>query len=176
MTDLEVDPQVLVEAAAGINAITESLAELGIGETASMGRGFSLLSLSPLEAGTHDVQATFEEFAERWSWGVRHLVQAANSIARTLDLNAGRYYDMEQSAETMFKTVWTDILGNPHLSSEEIADRDWGETIADNPINNVANADYSADSFAGAYQSIQENVATAADAATGSAGDTGGLR
>lgn len=173
MTDLEVDPQVLVQAAAGITAITDSLAELGVGETASMGRGFSVLSLSPLEAGGHEVQAAFEEFVERWSWGVRHLVQAANSIARTLDLNAGRYHDMEQAAETMLKTAWTDIVGNPHLSSEEIADRDWGETFADNPINNVVNADYSADSFADAYQSIRGNVATAADAVTGTAGDGG---
>ncbi|MGW0042558.1 hypothetical protein [Rhodococcus sp. NPDC003348] len=167
MSELAVDPQVLVQAAEGINAITGSLADLGIGEIASMGRGFSLLSLSPLEAGAHDVQAAFEEFVERWSWGVRHLVQAANSIAQTLDLNAGRYHDMEQTTETMFKTVWTDIAGNPHLSSEEIADRDWGETLADNPVNNVLHPEYSVGSFTDAHREIRANGATAVSAVTG---------
>lgn len=174
-TGLEVDPQVLVDAAADITAITSSLAELGIGETASVGRGFALLSLSPVEAGAHDVQATFEEFVERWSWGVRQLVQSANAIARTLDLDAGRYHDMEQISETMLKTVWTDVFGNPHLSETEIAERDWGDTVADNPVNNIMHPDYSAESFANAYQSIQESVATAVGAVTG-VGEAGVVR
>lgn len=174
MSDLQVDPQVLIQAANGITAITGSLADLGIAETASMGRGFSLLSLSPLEAGAHDVQAAFEEFVERWSWGVRYLVQAANSIARTLDLNAGRYHDMEQIAETMYKTVWTDVFGNPHLTTEEIADRDWGETFADNPINNMLHSDYSAESFMEAYQGVLENGAVAVSAVTGD--ESGGVQ
>jgi hypothetical protein len=45
---LEVDPAVLTQAAQGITALTESLSGLGTGETASVGRGFSLLALSPI--------------------------------------------------------------------------------------------------------------------------------
>ena len=157
--DLDVDPQVLVQLAAGIAAVTDSLADLGIGETASMGRGFALLSLSPLEAGHGDVQAAFEECVERWSWGVRHLVQAANSIAHTLDLNAGLYHDMEQATATMLKSMWSDILGNPHLSGEELAERDWGDVLADNPINHLRSPDYSAESFVDAYQAIRHDTA-----------------
>lgn len=155
--ELGVDPQVLVQAAQGITAITGSLAGLGIGETASVGRGFSLLALSPMEAGKQEVQSGLEEFAERWSWGVRNLAQSANEIARVLDMNAGRYHEMEQKVSDTFKTMWTHAVGNPHLSGEEIADRSWEDTLADNAVNHVLNPDYSAESFAEASQAIQAN-------------------
>ncbi|MFD4292851.1 WXG100 family type VII secretion target [Rhodococcus sp. NPDC058532] len=167
--ELRVEPQVLVDAAAGITAITGVLADLGIGETAASGRGFSLLALSPLEAGHRDVQTAFEDCVERWSWGVRYLVQAANSIARTLDLNAGRYHDMEQAAATMLKTVWSDVVGDPHLSEAEIAARGWGETLADNPINHVRSPDYSVDAFAEAYRSIGADAAVVSGIVAGEA-------
>ncbi|AWK70237.1 hypothetical protein CBI38_00245 [Rhodococcus oxybenzonivorans] len=154
---LEVDPAVLVQAAQGINAITESLAGLGIGETAAVGRGFSLLALSPMEAGKQEVQSSLEEFAERWSWGVRYLVQAANDIARNLDLAAGRYHATEQAYSNALKTMWTNTVGNPHLSGEEISERTWGETLADNPVNQTLNPDYSLESFAAADRTIATN-------------------
>lgn len=157
MGELAVDPAVLIQAAQGITAVIDSLSELGIGETAAAGRGFSLLSLSPLEAGKQEVQTSLEEFAERWSWGVRYLVQAGNSIAETMDLAAGRYYIMEQETSDAVKTVWTHLAGNPHLSSEEIAERTWGETLADNPVNQVLNADYSPESFAKSAEAIDTN-------------------
>ncbi|MFD4368686.1 hypothetical protein [Rhodococcus sp. NPDC058521] len=163
--ELGVDPQVLIHAAQGITAVIDSLAELGIGETAAAGRGFSLLALSPLEAGKQDVQTSLEEFAERWSWGVRNLVQAGNSIAETLDLAAGRYHIMEQENSDAVKTVWTHLAGNPHLSSEEIADRTWGETLADNPVNHVVNADYSPESFAESAEAIETNNEAIAEVA-----------
>ncbi|MDJ0418304.1 hypothetical protein [Rhodococcus opacus] len=154
---LEVDPSVLIQAAQGITAITESLSGLGTGETASVGRGFSLLALSPMEAGKQEVQTSLEEFAERWSWGVRHLVQSANEIARVLDLAAGSYYTTEQVYSDALKAVWTNTVGNPHLSGDEISDRTWGETLADNPINQTLNADYSLESFEAADQAIATN-------------------
>lgn len=157
MGDLAVDPQVLIQAAQGITAVIDVLADLGIGETASSGRGFSLLALSPLEAGNQDVQKSLEEFAERWSWGVRYLVQAGNSIAETMDLAAGRYHIMEQETSDAVKTVWTHMAGNPHLSGEEIAARTWEETLADNPVNHMLNPDYSAESFAKSAEAIQTN-------------------
>jgi hypothetical protein len=155
--ELGVDPQVLVQAAQGITAITGSLEGLGIGETAVVGRGFSLLSLSPMEAGKPEVQSALEEFAERWSWGVRSLVQSANEIARVLELDAGMYHEMEQMVSDTFKTMWTHVAGNPHLSGEEIAERSWEDTLADNPVNHVLNPDYSAESFAEAAQTIRNN-------------------
>ncbi|MXP22791.1 hypothetical protein GIY30_15725 [Gordonia sp. HNM0687] len=159
MGDLNVDPQVLHEAADGITGIIGGLSGLGVGQTGALGRGFSLLGLSPEEAGKQEVQKNFEEFTERWSWGVRYLVQAANEIAEVLDLSAGRYHIMDEESSDTFKTAWTHLLGNPHLSDEEISERSWGETFADNPINNVMNPDYSGESFDEAFDHFQTNSA-----------------
>ncbi|WP_024802995.1 hypothetical protein [Nocardia sp. BMG51109] len=154
---VKVDPAVLQQAAKGIEATIGELSEMGIGETGNMGRGFSLLTLSTLEAGKHTVQKTFEQFTERWSWGVRSLVQAGNSIARTLDLAAGRYHEMESKAAGTIKKMWTHTMGNPHLSDEQITKRSWGETFSDNTFNHVRNADYSPQSFQRAWQTMQTN-------------------
>ncbi|WP_067544747.1 hypothetical protein [Nocardia crassostreae] len=155
---LNVSPEVLINAAQGIAGVISELSEIGLKETASSGRGFSLLSLSPLEAGKAVVQSGFEEFTERWSRGVRYLVQAGNSIAETLGLAAGRYYMMEQQSSDTFKQIYTHLLGNPHLSSEEIKERTWDQTLADNPINQLMNPDYSQQSFDQAVAKINTNL------------------
>lgn len=155
---LDVDPQVLLDAAVGINAITAALTELGIGETASVGRGFANLTLSTIEVGHHGVQQCLEEFAERWTWGVRALVKAANSIADTLDLSAGLYHSIEQANSGTFKTAWTSAFGDPRMGSDEAGSRSWGETFADNPANSVLNSDYSAQSFGDAWSTIRTNA------------------
>ncbi|GAA5079413.1 type VII secretion target [Nocardia iowensis] len=155
---VKVDPAVLVQAAKGIESTIGELSNMGIGETGNMGRGFSLLTLSTMEAGKHTVQKTFEEFTERWSWGVRALVQAGNSIARTLGLAAGRYHEMDSKAEGTLKKMWTHLAGNPHLSDEQITSRSWGDTFSDNAFNHIRNADYSAESFQKAGQTMQTNM------------------
>ncbi|WP_107657478.1 hypothetical protein [Nocardia suismassiliense] len=155
---LEVDPQVLVKAAEGINRIIGELSELGVKETAATGRGFSLLALSPLEAGRHNVQQAMERFTDRWSWGVRYLVRAGNEIAKVLGLAAGRYHMMDQAASDTMKQVWTHLVGNPHLSKDEITSRSWEATVADNGLNHVRNSDYSGDSFDRAFAKIGTNV------------------
>ncbi|EOM75828.1 hypothetical protein DW322_13215 [Rhodococcus rhodnii] len=156
-SELNVDPAVLHQAAEGITAIIDSLSGLGIGETAAAGRGFSALALSPMEAGAESVQKSLEEYAERWAWGVRHLVRAANDIAEVLDLQAGRYHMMEQANEEMLKTMWTHAFGNPHLDGDEISERSWGETFADNPFNHAMNPDYSSESFDDAFEHVRTN-------------------
>ncbi|MGW6421344.1 hypothetical protein ACWF82_01590 [Nocardia sp. NPDC055053] len=158
MTKVKVDPAVLQQAATGIEDTIGQLSEMGIGETGNMGRGFALLTLSTLEAGKHTVQKTFEEFTERWSWGVRALVQGGSAIAQTLGLAAGRYDEMDAKAEGTLKKMWTHLAGNPHLSDEEITKRSWGDTFADNSFNHVRNADYSLQSFENANKTIQTNM------------------
>ncbi|NLU81350.1 type VII secretion target [Rhodococcus sp. HNM0569] len=162
-SELNVDPAVLQQAAQGITGIIESLSGLGIGETAAAGRGFSMLALSPMEAGSEQVQKSLEEYAERWSWGVRNLVQAANEIAEVLDLAAGRYHMMEQQNEDTLKTLWTNVVGNPHLSGEEITDRSWGETLSDNVVNSALHPDYSAESFNEALATVDTNAEVIAE-------------
>ncbi|MEU7765083.1 hypothetical protein AB0B25_08165 [Nocardia sp. NPDC049190] len=156
--NLDVDPQVLVKAANGISGIIGELSDLGVKETGASGRGFSLFALSPLEAGRQNVQQAMERFAERWSWGVRHLVQAGNEIAKVLGLAAGRYHIMDQLASDTMKQTWTNLVGNPHLSGDEITSRSWADTLADNGINQICNADYSSDSLDQAMAAMGTNM------------------
>ncbi|WP_433194533.1 hypothetical protein ACQP1G_38150 [Nocardia sp. CA-107356] len=155
---LNVDPAVLQQAADGITGVIGELSDLGVGETGAMGRGFSLLTLSPMQAGKSLVQNAFETFTERWSWGVRSLVQAGNAIAQTLGLAAGRYHIMDEKFSDTFKEITAHLIGNPHLSNEEIDKRSWGETLADNQYNQIRNRDYSAESFQNAFNQIGTNI------------------
>lgn len=159
MTDrLQVDPAVLQQAQQGIQQTLDEMAELaGMREIGNVGRGFSTLTLGTESIGKHSVQQTFEEFTERWTWSVRALVRTGNTIAQGLGWAVGRYYEMEQQASNTLKEMWTHMLGNPHLSEEEIDARSASETFADNPINHVLNPDYSPESFAEAKQHIQQN-------------------
>src|ERR1700759_2718374 len=91
-----VDRAALNETARGINESIAALNGLGLDETAEVGRGFSGLSLSGLQAGDGDLAAAFGGFCDRWSWGVRSLVQDGNQFAGRLGLTAGIYADTEQ--------------------------------------------------------------------------------
>ncbi|MBF6240218.1 hypothetical protein [Nocardia otitidiscaviarum] len=155
---LRVDPAALEQTAKGITGMIDALSEVGFKETAASGRGLALLALSALEAGKASVQTEFESYTERWSWGVRALVQAGNEIAQALGLAAGRYHAMDAKAEEMFKVLWTNLAGNPHLTRDQIAARDWGDTFSDNPFTQVLNADYSRESFDRAAIATQMNM------------------
>ncbi|WP_405135691.1 hypothetical protein [Nocardia sp. NBC_01388] len=145
--ELKVEPAVLKQAEAGINAIIGELSGLGIKETGALGRGFSLLALSPLEAGKASVQSTFETFCDRWSWGVRSLVQSANNMAEAVGLAAGRYHMMDQQSQNALKEAYSDLFSDPHLSKDQIDSRSWSETFSDNEFNALAHPDYSDKSF-----------------------------
>ncbi|MGW5922136.1 hypothetical protein ACWFPY_24365 [Nocardia fluminea] len=160
MADLNVDPALLTQAATGINGIISELAELGVGETGAVGRGFAQLTMSAMEAGTASVQSSFETFAERWSWGVRALVQSGNEIAEVLDLSAGRYYEMDEQISNTFKQMFTHLAGNPHLSKADIEKMDWGQVWENSNFNTARNPDYSASSFGDAFSHMGDNVST----------------
>ncbi|MEU6562018.1 type VII secretion target [Nocardia nova] len=167
---LNVDPQVLNQAADGINKIIGELSDLGLGSaTGEVGRGFSEVKLSPTEAGKESVQTAFATFCDRWSWGVRALVQNGNEVARTLGLAAGLFHDQDQELAAMVKETWTDIAGNPHLSAEEADKRSWGDTFADNPYNAIRHPDYSAASFDQAMQRSHRDMQAVAAVAPGAA-------
>lgn len=112
---LEVSPQVLQDAAHGINRTVATMSDLGISESGTLGRGFALLAFSPLQAGSAGVHDAMNTFTDRWSWGVRNLVQAANSIAETLGLAAGRYYTVEQQNEAALQRTTAELVGDPYL-------------------------------------------------------------
>ncbi|MCX4096254.1 WXG100 family type VII secretion target [Nocardia sp. alder85J] len=172
---IRVDPAALTDAADGINAITGELSGLGTKETGASGRGFALISLTGLQAGKSAVHQAFSAFTDRWSWGVRTMVQSADALARTLGLAAGRYHEEEQTASNMFKEMYTNIAGNPHLSHQDADNRTWSQTLADNSYNDIRHPDYSASSFSAAWDHMVRNgkiIATVAPDALANAGPT----
>jgi hypothetical protein len=122
-----VDRAALLETARGINATISALEGLGFDEEAETGRGFSGLALSGLQVGYADLQSAFSGFCDRWSWGVRTLVQDGNQIAQRLGLSAGNYADAEQSIIASLKDLVDAGMGDPHLSDSQVAHGSWAQ-------------------------------------------------
>jgi hypothetical protein len=93
------DPEAAKKIEKGLNDAIAELNELGFDIQAQMGLGFDDLQLSHMEAGHPGLESTFENFCERWGWGVRNGVQDANTLAAGLGLSAGIYYEQEQYVE-----------------------------------------------------------------------------
>jgi hypothetical protein len=125
-----VDKAALAETATGLNVVINSLSGLGINETGEVGRGFSGLAMSGLEAGDSDVASAFGDFCDRWSWGVRTLVQDGNEFAKRLGLAAGMYYDVENQITGAVKDVVVAVAGDPHMSDQQAADASWSQDAA----------------------------------------------
>ena len=117
----------LRETAQGINDTIGALEGLGFDEEAEVGRGFSGLSLGGLQVGDAGLQSAFAGFCDRWSWGVRTLVQAGNQIAQRLGLTAGMYADAEQSVIGSLKDLADAAAGDPHLSDAQVAQGSWAQ-------------------------------------------------
>jgi hypothetical protein len=150
----EVSPAALQQTAQGIQDTISDLKGIGIEGTADAGRGFSELSLRGMQVGHAGLQGAFGQFLDRWSWGVRTLVQDGNQIAQLLNLNAGAYYDAEHYASGTFKDITADVMGNPHLSDSQIEQESWTQVKADNPLTDLEHPDYTAQSFAHAGQDM----------------------
>ena len=120
-----VDRAALNATAQGINTTIGALKGLGIDETGEEGRGFSGLSLTGLQAGQSDLASALGDFCDRWSWGVRSLVQDGNQFAARLGLSAGVYYDTEQYLTGVAKNVTDALAGDPHLTDGQAAQASW---------------------------------------------------
>jgi len=111
----QVDPQALKPAADGINHSIEELKAIGIVENAEIGRGFDNLKLTGLQIGHPELQKVFDEFCERWAWGVRAMVQDGNQIAERLHLSAGLYHDQEEYVSGVAKDLYSAAMGRRRL-------------------------------------------------------------
>src|ERR1700753_1292890 len=100
-----VDQAALNATARGINNTIGALKGLGIDETGEEGRGVSGLRLTGLQGRQGDLPSAFGAFCDRWSWGVRSLVQDGNQFAARLGLSAGVYHDTEQYLTGVAKNV-----------------------------------------------------------------------
>lgn len=138
-----VSPEMLRQTAKGINDAISELKALGIAESGEIGRGFSGVSLRGMQVGHQGLEKAFSNFCERWSWGVRTLVQDGSEIAARLHLSAGEYYDAERYLSGTFKDLTNDVAGDPHKSDDEVEQGSWGDIAKDSALH----PDYSAESW-----------------------------
>lgn len=125
-----VDRAALAETARGLNGVIGNLKGLGLSETGDVGRGFSELALSGLEAGDGDLASAFGDFCDRWSWGVRTLVQDGNQFAVRLGLSAGMYNDVENQVTGAIKDAVVASVGDPHMTDQQAASASWSQDAA----------------------------------------------
>jgi hypothetical protein len=125
-----VDRAALNETAQGINNTIGALKGLGFDETAEVGRGFSGLALTGLQAGHGGLAAAFGSFCDRWSWGVRTLVQDGNQFAARLGISAGVYADTENYLVGVAKNVTGALAGDPHMTDAQAAQASWSQDAA----------------------------------------------
>ncbi|APU40732.1 MULTISPECIES: hypothetical protein [unclassified Streptomyces] len=160
-SDLDVSKQALGQIAKGITDSLSELKELGSVGEASMGRGFSELSLSGVETGHAGLTSTLGTFCERWGWGVRSLVQQGNAFALNVGLSAGLVHEQDQYIQGSFKVMANAALGNPYATEKDVIGKDWGEVLSDNPYTQIRDADYGRESFGRATENGNEAWKTA---------------
>ncbi|MEU3189910.1 hypothetical protein ABZ686_04565 [Streptomyces sp. NPDC006992] len=134
-------------------AIDELKASGGSATGALQGAGFEELSLTGMEMGHYSLSVDFEDFCERWEWGVRALVQNANALAQKLGLSAGMAHEEDQYRAGTLKIAMNSALytGNPHATEEEVVKQGYGDILTpDAP-------DYSKESWEKAGQDIKQD-------------------
>ncbi|WP_250293002.1 hypothetical protein [Streptomyces atroolivaceus] len=151
--DLSFDRASVAKFTQGVGATIDELGDLGGATGSKMGKGFSALSMTGMEAGHHGLSVDFEDFCERWEWGVRALVGDAGAIANRLGLAAGTQWEHDQYVEGTLKVGVNSVMGgNPHATEEEITQQDWGDVFTPDYLD----PDWSAESFEQAGQEMQQ--------------------
>ncbi|WP_405899992.1 hypothetical protein OG242_23235 [Streptomyces sp. NBC_00727] len=149
--DLRLDKTSVAKFTKGLNTTIEELGDLGGATGSVMGKGFSELSMTGMETGHHGLSVDFEDFCERWEWGVRALVRDASGIADRLGLAAGTQWQNDQYLAGTLKVGANAVFGgNPHATEEEIAQQDWGDIFTPDYLS----PDYSPESFEKAGQDM----------------------
>ncbi|WNI30789.1 hypothetical protein [Streptomyces sp. ITFR-6] len=141
--DLNIDPGSVQKITSGLRAAVDELEAIGSGTGAVLGKGVSGLSMTGMEAGHYGLSVTFEDFCERWEWGVRALVQDANAIAAELGLSAGVLWEEEKYIEGTLKVVVNAGVGNPNASEDDVVKQGWGDVFTPDYLS----PDYSPESF-----------------------------
>jgi len=151
--DLNFDKASVAKFTKGVGATIDQLGDLGGATGSVMGKGFSELAMTGMEAGHHGLSVDFEDFCERWEWGVRALVHDASALANRLGLAAGTQWEHDQYVEGTIKVGVNSVMGgNPHATEEEITQQGWGEVFTPDYLD----PDWSAESFEQAGQDIEQ--------------------
>jgi hypothetical protein len=115
-----VDPQRLQATGEGIDAVISELETLGLGAAARTGNNFGNLALDGMQLGHAGLTQAMSEFCDRWSWGVRGLVQEGSKLALGLGLAAGTYHENEKYNEGVLKDLLGSLAGDPHATEEQL--------------------------------------------------------
>ncbi|MGP3978920.1 hypothetical protein ACTWQF_33885 [Streptomyces sp. 8N114] len=138
----------------GLKGAIDELKQSGSSATSSLqGAGFAGLSLTGMEMGHPGLATDFEDFCEKWEWGVRALVQNANALAQKLGLSAGMAHEEDQYRAGTLKVALNSasFTGNPHATEEEVAKQGYGDILTpDAP-------DWSGESWEKAGQDIKQD-------------------
>ncbi|PJE96543.1 hypothetical protein CUT44_18860 [Streptomyces carminius] len=127
--DLDIDGDHLDRITRGLRDAIGELKDIGPATGALLGAGFENLSMTGMETGHGRLAREFETFCEDWEWGVRALVQDASDLAARMGLAAGLLWEEEQYLGGTFKVGANALLGNPHLSEEEVTRQSWRELV-----------------------------------------------
>ncbi|MCX4785398.1 hypothetical protein OG369_04160 [Streptomyces sp. NBC_01221] len=152
-SDLAFDKESVAKFTQGVGAVIDQLGELGGATGSVMGKGFSSLAMTGMEAGHRGLSVDFEDFCERWEWGVRALVSDASALADRLGLAAGTQWEHDQYVEGSFKVGVNALMGgNPHADEEDISQQNWGDIFTPDYLD----PDWSAESFEKAGQDMEQ--------------------
>ncbi|MFE7775780.1 hypothetical protein ACFU5O_18135 [Streptomyces sp. NPDC057445] len=157
--DLEVDPAAIKKITEGLRGAVAELREIGTAGGAAMGAGFGELSLTGMESGHPGLAGDFEDFCERWEWGVRALIQDAGDLATRTGIAAGALWEEDQYLQGAWKVGANSLYGNPHASEDDIEKKAWGDVFS----ADVYEPDYSAESVLNASQDMQQTWETTGD-------------
>ncbi|WP_406156301.1 hypothetical protein OG298_01420 [Streptomyces sp. NBC_01005] len=151
--DLAFDKVSVAKFTKGMGSVIDQLGELGGATGSVMGKGFSGLAMTGMETGHRGLSVDFEDFCERWEWGVRALVSDASALADRLGLAAGTLWEVDQYVEGSLKVGVNALMnGNPHASEEDIAQQGWGDVFTPDYLD----PDWSAESFVQAGQDVEQ--------------------
>lgn len=167
--DIKVQPEVLRQAAKGINDLISHLSGGALGSyTGQLGRGFDDMALTGEQMSHGDAKAGLDNFVQRWEWGTRTLVNKASYIGRGLHLGAGRFEKQDQYFANAGKSMLNDLAGDPSLRQQSVKDPQGNILVAgtddmslgevfDHNVNQLAHPDWSAQSFQDALPQLQQS-------------------
>ncbi|GAA4962376.1 hypothetical protein GCM10023238_32070 [Streptomyces heliomycini] len=150
--DLSFDQASVVKFTQGVGATIDQLGDLGGATGSVMGKGFSELAMTGMEAGHHGLSVDFEDFCERWEWGVRALVSDASAIANRLGLAAGTQWEHDQYVEGTSRSVstpWRAAIRTPRGGDHPAG---WDEVFKPDYLD----PDWSKESWEQAGQDIEQ--------------------
>ncbi|NGO73820.1 hypothetical protein [Streptomyces boncukensis] len=129
--DLQVGKDTVNQLTKGITAALDELREIGTDTDAAKGSGFDEMAMTKKEVGHKGLADAFEDFCEKWEWGVRGLMADADGIAQALGLSAGMNWEEDRYRSAKLKGLAQAVspVSNPHQTEEDLNKGDLGDAV-----------------------------------------------